>query len=190
MNKAVLGLVALGALAMANGPVMSQTFQNGPYYANPSWDQKIPTAQRFIVLTNWNNEAVLDRETGLVWERSPLVHSDSVNFFDAVGSCYNSNTGDRQGWRLPTPEELASLIDRTQQPRLPAGHPFQNVSPGMTYWTASTFSASDLSTPTTTFGDAFAVDFFLGPSVHRAFKDFKFGAWCVRGGPQALSNLR
>jgi hypothetical protein len=39
---------------------------NGPYYPTPSWDQKLPAATRFVVLTNWNREAVLDRETGLV----------------------------------------------------------------------------------------------------------------------------
>jgi hypothetical protein len=44
---------------------------NGSYYANPSWDQELPAAQRFIVLSNLNNEAVLDRETGLVWQRTP-----------------------------------------------------------------------------------------------------------------------
>ena len=38
----------------------------GPYYATPSWNQQLPAATRFIVLTNWASAAVLDRETGLV----------------------------------------------------------------------------------------------------------------------------
>ena len=45
MKKEVLGLGVLGLLAMTSGPVIAQTFQNGPYYATPSWDQKIPVAQ-------------------------------------------------------------------------------------------------------------------------------------------------
>jgi hypothetical protein len=63
--------VASAITILTSGPVSAQTSMNGPYYANPSWDQQFPAAQRFIVLSNWNNEAVLDRETGLVWQRNP-----------------------------------------------------------------------------------------------------------------------
>ena len=36
-----------------------------------SWSNKIPAAKRFVALADFNNEAVLDRETGLVWEQAP-----------------------------------------------------------------------------------------------------------------------
>src|SRR5262245_54159931 len=111
----------LGGLAAANEPASAQTVQNGPYYANPSWDQQIPATQRFIVLSNWNNEAVLDRETGLVWERSPGA---TANWQDALALCHTErHAGNRLGWRVPAVEELGSLIDRTQNPPLPVGHP-------------------------------------------------------------------
>ena len=71
MKKSALALALLATATFANAPVKAQTFQNGPYYPNPSWDQQIPAPQRFIVLSNWGNAAVLDRETGLVWQRSP-----------------------------------------------------------------------------------------------------------------------
>ena len=64
-------LAAFGFAALAVSPAAAQTTANGPYYAVPSWDQTLPAAQRFIVLANMNQEAVLDRETGLVWQRTP-----------------------------------------------------------------------------------------------------------------------
>jgi len=50
-------------------PAFAQTTAAGPYYAVPSWDQTIActasaNCPRFVVLSNMNNDAVLDRETG------------------------------------------------------------------------------------------------------------------------------
>ena len=113
-----LGLTASTALA--------QTTANGPYYATPSWDQTLPSNTRFIVLLNMNSEAVLDRETGLVWEKSPS--QTTRNWNDSIEHCSVRNTGGRMGWRLPTMPELFSLVDPSQSsPALPVGHPFLGV---------------------------------------------------------------
>ncbi len=66
-----LALIGLGLATFAVTPAHAQTTAPGPYYATPSWDQTLPSNTRFIVLSNMNSEAVLDRETGLVWQRSP-----------------------------------------------------------------------------------------------------------------------
>jgi hypothetical protein len=122
VKKSVLALALLGMATLTSGPTSAQTFQNGPYYANPSWDQQIPAAQRFIVLSNWNNEAGLDRETGLVWERSP-VSVLGTGWFDAISAREGLVVGNRLGWRLPNLQELTSLIDRHRAaphyPRVP-----------------------------------------------------------------------
>src|SRR5215471_1494141 len=93
-------------------PAGAQTTAVGPYYAVPSWDQTIActaaaNCPRFVVLSNMNNDAVLDRETGLVWERAPFT--GRTNFASASLTCGARITGDRFGWRLPTLPELQSL---------------------------------------------------------------------------------
>ena len=100
----------------------------------PTWSQKLPANKRFVLVLD--GEAVLDRETGLVWEKSP--DTTKRNWNDAVIYCYNKEVGGRKGWRLPTVEELASLVDTTQSnPALPSGHPFQNVQSHY-YWSSTT----------------------------------------------------
>ncbi len=59
--QSVAAAVAI-AVAVVSGPTAAQTTANGPYYATPSWDQKLQcdtpaTCPRFVVLSNWNNEA-------------------------------------------------------------------------------------------------------------------------------------
>ena len=83
-----------------------------------------------------DDEAVFDRETGLVWQRNT---DDAVYDWDwAQNVCYELEIGGRMGWRLPTIDELATLIDRTQSPlTLPQGHPFTNVK--VFYWSSTTY---------------------------------------------------
>lgn len=106
MNTTRLCLAACLAVCTLAATAQTQTSTNaaGPYYATPSWDQKLPSAARFIVLTNWGSEAVLDRETGLVWEASPKLAQ--LNHQQASTACMEKIVGGRAGWRLPTIQEL------------------------------------------------------------------------------------
>jgi hypothetical protein len=171
LSSLIVGV--LSALAFTGTPAGSQTFENGPYYPTPSWDQKIPGAQRFIVLLNWNKEAVLDRETGLVWQRTP-ASKIGPSWVGVLQDCHiATSTGDRLGWRLPSLEELASLVDRTQSnPALPAGHPFKNVT-NAGYCTATTDeTVSNL---------AYAVQLSDG-QIFSVDKEQPCQFWCVRRG--------
>lgn len=149
----------------------------GPYYASPAWSQKLAcTSQancpRFVVLTDWNNEAVLDRETGLVWQRTPGDQADDRQ--GAAVQCISSSAGGRRGWRLPSVDELTSLYDPTtpQDLKLPAGHPFINVLPDRRYW--STTRSTSL--PDNTWAVAYReLLWLLGTPVG------EFHYWCVRG---------
>jgi hypothetical protein len=82
--------------------------------------------------------AVLDRETGLVWEIDP--EATTADWAASVEACLDSTSGTglnvRRGWKLPTVEEFQSLL----QTSLPAGHPFTVVAADLSasYWTATT----------------------------------------------------
>jgi hypothetical protein len=103
-----------------------------------AWDTKINTG-RFKVLQDFNNEAVLDKETGLVWEKQPS--NNALAWPNARLFCAQKGVGGRGGWRLPSFYELASLIDPAVQvgPQLPSGHPFLQVQ-AAPYWTDTQFA--------------------------------------------------
>lgn len=105
--------------------------------AKPSWHHSLPTSQRFELVLD-NDEAVLDRTTGLVWQRD--TDSEFKSWTNAMNSSWGITIGGRMGWRLPTIEELATLVDTSQDPALPNGHYFTNVKFG--YW-SSTVVAND-----------------------------------------------
>ena len=172
------GLIVLGVVAFGIDAATAQTTANGPYYATPSWDQKLQcdtlaTCPRFIVLANWNSAAVLDRETGLVWEKVPSKDGQDWRF--ASSHCVFLDLGGRQGWRLPTIQELLSLVDRTQSNLgLPPGHPFTVQSDF--YWSATTAIFLD--------SEAWFLGLqngTMGPSP-KSSSPFDPGPWCVRGG--------
>ena len=174
------GLLVLGTLMLLARAAEPQTTAVGPYYATPSWDQTFPcttlaNCPRFIVLANFGNAAVLDRETGLVWERSPST--ELFTWHVAHVRCNEFVTlGNRLGWRLPTVNELASLVDPSRSdPALPAGHPFNNVQLSDYYWSATTDSRI--------IDNKWVVGFFGDADVGNARNknDSRF-VWCVRGG--------
>jgi hypothetical protein len=166
-----LGIIVLIMMSLATSPAQAaKPGETGPYYATPSWDQTLPAGTRFIVLSNMNNAAVLDKETGLVWQQSPST--DNIDWYSAQSQCNNLTVGNRLGWRLPTIQELASLVDRSAVPTLPAGHPFNVLSSN--YWSATTLATFD--------NDAWFVDFNLGFLMTIMKSSTQSRVWCVRGG--------
>ena len=137
----------------------------------PSWSLKLPTSQRFETVLE--SEAVLDWETGLVWGNYAGYYN---NWLDGVATVHGweCGYGTRSGWRVPTIEELASLVDPSVSgsPKLPSGHPFINVELDF-YW-SSTTRASGSET-------AYYVDFTDG-SVGYKNKDKTGGFLAVRTG--------
>ena len=178
-HRLLLGLLTLGLLAgaaLTTGPAQADT-GIGPLYAEPAWDQKIGVATRYLILSNWASQAVLDKETGLVWERSPTTSRHT--WFDARLQCTARTTGGRKGWRLPSVTELASLTNPSVPspgPVLHAGHPFINVQSANYYWSATTTAGSPTSARDVLFHNGHVGVGATGSLLY---------VWCVRGGMNA-----
>ena len=86
--------------------------------------------------TRWrvDGNTVTDRTTGLMWMRD-VSGIPKMNWHDAMEYVAALPDGP---WRLPTVQEVVSLIDYGQiSPALPAGHPFSGVRLDY-YWSSTT----------------------------------------------------
>ncbi len=145
------------------------------------WDTNNASDTRF---TTAFPGAVLDNNTGLVWEQAPAA--DLHAWVPANAYCVRKTIGGTVGWRSPSVVELKSV----QDPSLPA--PFvpasaftiapDATSPGVHlayYWSATTSAENNTG--------AWVVSFLHGGIG----SDSKSGptsppyAWCVRGGMNA-----
>ncbi len=134
-----------------------------------AWD-KLLTDDRFELVMN--DEAVFDKETCLVWERYP--DTTAREWADQLEHCFTKIVGDRLGWRAPTIEELATIIDRTQAaPMIPAELKTLTSNVQSSYWSSTTIAGNT--------GGAWQVGFFNG-EVDDTGKGNPRHVWCVRGG--------
>lgn len=167
-----------------------------------NWDKKLDStngdttpgregcdSDRFTCL--FDDTAVRDNETGLVWDRSPddtfgQNGDGTLDWAAAVGFCIVRQIGGRYGFHLPLQEQLASLVDTESQlcigggPCLPDGHPFLTVR-NDSYWSATTNPDSPVLARRVQFDTG-----HVGSSTNKVLADFNW--WCVRGGETVDGN--
>lgn len=143
-----------------------------------NWDKNLLSDSRFTVLAAFNNQAVRDNNTGLVWQRSPSTFMHS--WFSARVACVNTTIAGTVGWRLPSVVELKSVQDqRLEKPYVPATV-FSNVSDDSFYWSSS----SDDEAPNQAWAVSFGISSFFvgaGAAVPLPKTEDVGNAWCVRG---------
>jgi hypothetical protein len=107
------------------------TGQDGELQMGSPWPQP-----RFIK----SGAAVLDKLTGLYWLQDADVGPETMNWEETlqyVKYIELEMPDPSMQWRLPTINELESLVDGSRHtPALPAGHPFINVRD--VYWSSTT----------------------------------------------------
>ena len=161
-----LGIMLLGMTGF-NGNLAEAAGPTG-------WNQTLKcdtSCPRFTILKNWDYMAVLDKETGLVWEQSP--DSTTRTWSNAHTYCNDLAVSNRKGWRLPTFQELSSLVDTSQtNPSIPIANPFGIVENNY-YWSAT--GSTDAG------NEAWALNFSDSTSAEDT-KSTSYYVWCVRGG--------
>lgn len=177
----IAGVCLLGYMMTSNSDPTSPMTDELLAEVIQDWHNSYPSSQRFEILAAFNHDAVLDRTTGLVWERSP--QTATVTYNEARQFCVSRVAGKLKGWRLPSPIELRSLVGPIRglsRPHLPPNHPFLNVQ-ATSYW------AMVSETDHGPYGKY--VDAFLGNLLSFfKVKMFSFPVWCVRGPLMAEAN--
>lgn len=140
------------------------TGQDGELRMGVPWPEP-----RFVA----TGEVVEDRLTGLVWTRNADLAQRWTTWeeaFQVVHELNRHRTGGRASWRLPTINELESLVDASRHtPALPAEHPFRNVQEA--YWSST--------------NSAFEPDWCMALYMHKGAvgvgqkKDPNFSVWAV-----------
>lgn len=168
----------------------------------PTWSQRLMSSDgdengcnssRFRCVMN--SEAVVDLETGLVWQRRAWAklpelegNNDPLSalfprrdsWIAAYNQCLQAKTGDRRGWRLPSAAELASLLGTSAMigqdgTFLPSGNPF--VTQAEQYWTSTVLHGSTLNTTYMVDLSDGGIEFAIGDT-----SNMQHPWWCVRGG--------
>ncbi len=179
-------VVAILTMVISAGQAGAQSSEppgdmEAPDKTQPTWSQILPAddgdvgtgcgSSRFDCVLG--GAAILDKETGLVWDRAP--DEVKAKWGSTLLRCYNRSIAGRKGWHLPSIEEMTSLLDTTQsEPALPTAHPFtlNQPEPGF-YWTKTSVAINR----------EWAWSVFFDPGeVIPTDKEFSGYFWCVRGG--------
>ena len=181
---ALIGLNTIPASAGSltpTGPPTTPTMRSLEQL-KPTWDKIIPdAAQRFVDALD--GSALLDKETGLVWQKT--VSQTQLSWVEADKACVNNVTGNRSGWRLPTVHELMSILEPyLGLMQLPANVLFKGIPP-YSYWTSSPYPGTLDSSYYVYFDLSIVNNTLTGASAKgysNSLPTAQLHFWCVRGG--------
>jgi hypothetical protein len=135
--------------------------------------EPLPPEERYVLLKGYNQQAVVDKETGLIWERDPNQNGN-LPWAQARQVCLNKSVHHKKGWRLHSITELTGVWDPfIVQP----ASPFIGIC-CKTFWS----STVDASAPTT---QAWTMDTANGFTRITPLSD-NMGIWCVKGESPSL----
>ena len=133
------------------------------------------TAQSFTVQTLSSEKVILDNNTGLMWQET--IPTEKYTWEDAGSYCNGLTYAGYGDWRLPTPQELLTIVDNSRyNPAIDTTY-FPDT-PSENFWSSSTWvKETDY---------AWGVDFSAGGSYYYFYKNSTgypslLNVRCVRG---------
>ena len=119
-----------------------------------------------------DKEIVTDHITGLMWQDDSDAGSVTKNWSDAKAYCENLALGGYSDWRLPSIEELETIVDYGQYNPSATSGIFQHITSGY-YWSSTSGALGT--------DGAWVVRFWSGASYYDS-KSLTHYVRCVRGG--------
>lgn len=97
-------------------------------------------------LVREKKETFTDSSTGLMWQDSSNLRT-RIKWKEAYAYCENSTYAGYEDWRMPTLNELNSIVDKNNMPAIKSGFSYvahNNFYPSDAYWSSSKYDNSDV----------------------------------------------
>jgi len=98
-----------------NNEIVCPTSPTADLYGQDAWYASLGycTPHSFTVQTVSSQNIVVDNNTGLMWQQK-AVESEEHTWEEAVSYCDNLAYAGYYDWRLPTPQELLTIVDSSR----------------------------------------------------------------------------
>ena len=132
-----------------------------------------------------NEKIVSDSNTGLQWQQT--ASEERYNFKKAAEYCKKLNYGGHDDWRLPTVQELASIIDNSKVlPSIDSDYfpntPVSDENIIFYFWTSSSYADNE--------NHAWSISFDYGISSRESTTDEENFVRCVRGEQMSVNSFK
>ena len=121
----------------ANSGTMTCPVEGEDFFGQDAWYASLGkcTPQSFKVQTISDQKVVLDNNTGLMWQQT--IPTGSYKWADADSYCNSLSYAGYSDWRLPTPQELLTIVDNSKySPAIDTTY-FPDT-PSSYFWSSST----------------------------------------------------
>ena len=122
----------------ANSGTMTCPVEGEDFFGQDAWYASLGkcTPQSFKVQTISDQNVVLDNNTGLMWQQT--IPTDEYKWYDAISYCDDLSYAGYNDWRLPTPQELLTIVDNSKySPAIDTTY-FPDT-PSSYFWSSSTY---------------------------------------------------
>ena len=140
-NRPTLGNICTGQNKCYDNSseISCPTSSTADFFGQDAWYASLGkcTHQSFTVQTISSDTVVVDNNTGLMWQQT--IPTDRYKWNNAVSYCNDSGYAGYNDWRLPTPQELLTIVDNSRyNPAIDTTY-FPNTPSTSYFWSSSTF---------------------------------------------------